>query len=506
MAHKERTWLLFLYCLAVAGLCLLVCSKSSPLYPINDWTDANAYFSCGKGMLAGRVIYRDLYEHKGPLLYALHALCCLMDGTSFLGVYLLETLSFALFLLAAYRTLRLYGAGRAAYAALPVIAFVVLTAVSFQQGDSAEELSLPLLAWPVYLLLRWRRQGAPERMDAGVLLLCGALFGCALWIKFTLVGLFVPWLAALVLTHAARREWRAAFACVGWFALGALLSTLPWLAYFGINGALGDWLKTYLYDNLFLYGDGALLSLAGRVKAMLRGGWDWLWLNPLCGAALLLGLGAFSLAARRWARALPGGVTRWERRMGWLLMGFTALGVFVGGKTYLYYGFALAALMPLAFVPLFAWLGNAHMLKPQAAGALLAALTLAAGGACALVTPNRGDLLKPRGETMQYRFAAIIRQTPSPTLLNYGFMDAGFYTAACITPTVKYFHQTNVQLEEMYAEQARYIAEGVTDYVVTRGRQPADIAEKYDLVAVQDATEGFWYRQVFLYRRKGLAP
>ena len=87
MVTRRRLWGVFGYCVLAAFVCLLFCSKSSPLYPINDWTDANAYFSSGKGMLAGRVMYRDLYEHKGPLLYALHALCALFDPADFTAVF-----------------------------------------------------------------------------------------------------------------------------------------------------------------------------------------------------------------------------------------------------------------------------------------------------------------------------------------------------------------------------------------------------------------------------------
>ena len=105
---------------------------------------------------------------------------------------------------------------------------------------------------------------------------------------------------------------------------------------------------------------------------------------------------------------------------------------------------------------------------------------------------------------MQYQFAAKIAETPGATLLNYGFMDAGFYTAAQITPNVKYYHQTNVPLREMLDEQVRYIHDGVCDYVVTRGRQPEDILETYDLIATAETPDGFWYDQVYLYRRKGL--
>ena len=102
---------------------------------------------------------------------------------------------------------------------------------------------------------------------------------------------------------------------------------------------------------------------------------------------------------------------------------------------------------------------------------------------------------------MQYRFAAIVNQTPNATLLNYGFMDAGFYTACGIAPTVKYFHRTNVHLPEMLEEQNRYVAEGVTDYVVTRSPLSPAIASHYVLVSTEKAPAGFWYDTVYLYRR-----
>ena len=41
---------------------------------------------------------------------------------------------------------------------------------------------------------------------------------------------------------------------------GMALATLPWVVYFGVHGALGDWFTAYFYDNLFLYkGEGGVL-------------------------------------------------------------------------------------------------------------------------------------------------------------------------------------------------------------------------------------------------------
>ena len=62
------------FCLVIAFAGLMICSRSSFLYPYNDWNDANSYFTMGKGMMNGLVIYRDLYDQKGPYLYLLYGI------------------------------------------------------------------------------------------------------------------------------------------------------------------------------------------------------------------------------------------------------------------------------------------------------------------------------------------------------------------------------------------------------------------------------------------------
>ena len=130
----------------------------------------------------------------------------MVDYHSFLGVFFLEIISVGLFLFAGYRTLNLYGAKRAALLGLPVVAALVLSSVSFQQGDSAEELCLPMLAWSLFTLLQWLRKGAPGRMATGQLLFNGFLGGCVLWVKFTMLGFYAPWLIGIMESHHHNSE------------------------------------------------------------------------------------------------------------------------------------------------------------------------------------------------------------------------------------------------------------------------------------------------------------
>ena len=61
-AAISRRELLVLF---VTALCAItICSKSSPLYPMNDWVDANCFFTVGRSMLSGKVLYRDIFEQS----------------------------------------------------------------------------------------------------------------------------------------------------------------------------------------------------------------------------------------------------------------------------------------------------------------------------------------------------------------------------------------------------------------------------------------------------------
>ena len=96
---------------ALSAVVLALCSKSSPLYAFNDWMDANIFFTMGRSMLGGRVLYRDVFDHKGPVLYLLYGLAGLVGGTDFRGVLVLEIIAMTSLLYTGLRTAELL-AGR----------------------------------------------------------------------------------------------------------------------------------------------------------------------------------------------------------------------------------------------------------------------------------------------------------------------------------------------------------------------------------------------------------
>ena len=55
MEVLKKNWFSFLFCFFVAIVCITTCSKNSPLYVFNDWVDANAFFTMGKGWMNGMI-------------------------------------------------------------------------------------------------------------------------------------------------------------------------------------------------------------------------------------------------------------------------------------------------------------------------------------------------------------------------------------------------------------------------------------------------------------------
>lgn len=139
---------------ALSAVLLALCSKSSPLYAFNDWMDANIFFTMGRSMLGGRVLYRDVFDHKGPVLYLLYGLAGLVGGTDFRGVLVLEIIAMTSFLYTGLRTAELLAGRRLSvwWMALPAAGMAASRA--FSHGGSAEELLLPFLAAALFSLVR----------------------------------------------------------------------------------------------------------------------------------------------------------------------------------------------------------------------------------------------------------------------------------------------------------------------------------------------------------------
>ena len=476
--------LLFIFIAAAAAI--TICSKSSPIYPFNDWGDANCFMTVGKSMLHGLVPYRDLYEQKGPLLYMLHALAAIVCDTTFTGVFFIEVIAASFFLFFSYKLIKLY-VPSADILLVPIIAAVVYSARSFCHGDSAEELCLPMFAFAIYTAIKSiKQEKLPARAESVAV---GITFAFVLWIKYSMLGFYIGWFAVIAWQAIKHSNAKKLFEMTFWIGIGILIPTVPILIYFSANNALADLWRVYFCDNLFLYSNSVNhFSLLIFSKNMLSGIKNIFTENLIPAILILTGL---LLLMRKKDKT---------EFFSYLIMGvFTFLFVYGGGRHYNYYALIFSAFVPIGIVSICKIIKRIAPENIRAAKVFRIPRIFSAGIVCALsivfafvMCGNTYLLRYDKSDMPQYKFAEIISKTDNATLLNYGFLDGGFYTATGIVPNCKFFCNLNIKLDEIMETQNEFIKNGKVDFIVTSNSKLE--AELYECVATASIFyEGYEY-------------
>ena len=505
----------FFVCALISCVFLLVCTRSSPLYPFNDWVDANCFFTVGKSMMHGRVLYRDIYEQKGILLYLIHGIAYLISNTTFLGVYIFEVISFTFFLYLSYLIARLYVNYLLSLSILPVMSWAVLTSVSLRQGDSAEEFCLPFILFCIYAMLKNTKEGdgtgIPSLLTTYFLGVCA---GCILWIKYTMLGIYIGYVIVVVMLCIVDRDMYRLMRSAAAFVLGAMTVSLPVFLYFALNGATSDLFEAYFYNNMFLYTDER--SFAQRWSDIFSLAFRGLNNNKLWGWLCYLGL--FSLVSDvENPRASFGGIMMY---LGNIFF------IYWGGIGWYYYSFGMVALCVPGFVAsvrIISFVCSAGYLllrklislvrarlgeranarldrakssltelfdqKSRASISLICALCVCMSlyvvyfERCYSECDNVFYMKQSREEIWQTKFAEIIAESEDQTLLNYSCLDLGLYTTAHIIPTEKYFCRLNLNTDEMNESLDSAVSEGRVEFLVIRGNPSDFVKTYYEIVA-----------------------
>ena len=492
------------YLVAAGFLLLFFASRSSFFYPCNDWNDANSYFSVGKALFNGKVPYRDVFDQKGMYLYFLYGLAYLVSHTTFAGVFLLEGILAAFDLSGICRILMLYVKRGTALVLSPLVLAVIISSRSFYWGGSAEEICFPFLVWGLYLVLDYFKNDYPgEAMGAWRIFAGGLLAGVVANIKFTVLGFFFAWMMCVFFSFLVRKELVKGIKSCFIFLGGMALPFLPWVIYFAVNKSLYEWYWGYVYINVFVYSNlnGEGPALYERVYTLSKILYWVIRTNMIYFIFIIPGM--------IWA--IMGKNRKWlERFLPLALSFFLFLGIYVGGSELPYYALPLAVFTVLGFAlagRILEWgIGKAFEKsgRPGVARAMWAlSALLTAGLSAGIIWTNSMNIphrLEKKEDIFLYQFREIVEETPNPTLLNIGCLDAGLYTVCDIVPTCRWFQTQTLSIDDVEKEQERYIREGQTDYVLARDYYPEVIWDRYELAAQAPWYQGDMEFTYYLFR------
>jgi hypothetical protein len=387
--------------------------------------DSSVFAYIGWAMHHGLMPYRDLWDHKGPLLYYLQFAGTSLTQTSTFGIGLLEliALSIALFLL--YRVI-------ASFVSPFVGRVVAIVAVSYvahfsSGGNMCESWALLPLATAHYASWSWS-QRLSRNWYAPLL---GASFACIFWIRPNMA--IYPAVAMLVLLYATNKA-HGFVSAMKQLALGSTsalavsaLTIAPlyrWgvfhdfvAAYFGYNAAYSNALSL---SGRFLHTSQLLVQLFPTTIAILgTAGWG-LW--------VIEGRKKGEVAGRLpslYLQTLLGSLP------------FEIAAASVSGRNYPHY---LLPLFP-TLVVLAAWFLNGFEKQTKAAPALATALFI---GLCPfMLTTYSSDFsqstARPRSEYVAMAHFIQRATTPRDKITVIGVTEAAYMTFLAQRPPASRF-------------------------------------------------------------------
>jgi len=246
--------------LAMAAAALLPASPLLNRTPNNDYS---IFLYVGREMVRGEMLYRDVYDHKPPLIFLINAAGVLLGGGGRWGVWVLELVSLSIALVLAFLTLERFFGRLPAMAALA--AMLVNLAFVHERGNLTEEYAYPFQFGALFLLagtggLPTSLRGArTERRLAGRFFAVGVLLGLASSLKQTMAGIGAAVVVYLVFEYLGgkpasentlcSRSCRELVRILLWMAAGVAVVWLVWVVFFAAAGILPEfWEAAFLLN------------------------------------------------------------------------------------------------------------------------------------------------------------------------------------------------------------------------------------------------------------------
>lgn len=453
---------IYLYCLSISFLFLMISSKCSFLYPFNDWMDANCFFTIGKSLLKGKIFYVDFFDQKGPLLFLYHTIAAIISYKSFIGIFIIEVFSFSIFLWYAYKLCQLFLTTKLSLFILPILSFIILTLPSFSHGDSAEEFCLPFLMYSLYHLVSFlKREQIPTYKT---IFMNGVTAGFVATIKYTMLGFWFAFMMCSFLYMIYYKTYKRAFISCFIFLMGLSIPITPWIFYFSLNHALQEFIDAYILFNIKYYTS----TISPILKLFL------IMTKPITFIAKNLGFGIF-LILGTFSIFYDKNLFKNKKEPSIIIITFIFLcvGIFIGGISFRYYYLILTPFCIFGLISITKMISNYYNFSGKNSSAVMTILvsvlfmfTFYASDNTKLIKP-----IKQKEDFVQYQFAKNILKIKNPTILNYGFLDGGFFTVTGTLPTTKYYQMQNIdpnRFPEMLREQNHIIKSKKVNFIITR--------------------------------------
>lgn len=457
------------FCAAVA----LIAATFFSLFPLTKtytYADSSVFLYIGKMMQKGMVPYRDLFDHKGILLYLIQYVGLLIWQEGFLGVWLLEVVHMFFNVWFLFKISGLFSEDKM-IRYLSVVAVAVMCGMNtYEGGNFTEEYALPWIAAALYIFLKYFKEDSYRFWEIVCL---GAGFAAVALLRINMVTVWMAFLPLVLISMIWKRQWKDLGKCVVGFFGGMAVICVPVMVYLAATGSFQDFIDCYFVFN-FGYSDGGG-NLEGVKNAMIQGIENLSW---------AFAAGIFAVVPYR------------KNKLFWLNLWSLLITLYfshMSGRFYQHYGMILLPmLIPFVSGAVTLLYGGlswnekfSFRIKFPGKPVMITGFALAVAAAVFLQYKWANLIREPMMETGGVRQLqeCILKNTSEEDDVLIVGNDVKYYLLTDRETENKYFYQTPpIKIsDELYQDFMREVEEKPSDYIVIFGNKEKCLAREDNL-------------------------
>lgn len=209
------------------------------------FSDASIFEYFGYAMNRGELMYANLFDHKGPVIFIVNYLGYFISGS--LGIKFLYLFCTFLFFVISFLTSKLFTGNKQSILVLFLL-FLVYEHF-FDGGWSLEGYILPLISYSLYVFLKFFIKNNIKNYE---IILAGLCFAIVFFTKANMIGIWLIFGFYIIVHYVTLKNYKELISTLIKFFTGVLIFTIPLFLYLIYKGIFIDMLYQSIGVN-FIY-------------------------------------------------------------------------------------------------------------------------------------------------------------------------------------------------------------------------------------------------------------
>lgn len=221
--------------------------STSWFYPDYYGGDSAQFLTIGKAWMLGKIPYRDMFDHKGPVIFFVDMLGFMLTGNKS-GVAVIQCV-FIIVTLNALFSLGKLQSNSDGFGVIVSVICLILYKLCYVDGNAVEEYCLPFIAISTYYQTKFFEKKREEHSPYAAAFY-GIAFGICAMTRITNAVMICSGVFVIAIFLMSKKKYSNLCANVCGFLAGLALIVLPFALYFFWHGCFSDFIYGTLIFNI----------------------------------------------------------------------------------------------------------------------------------------------------------------------------------------------------------------------------------------------------------------